>query len=55
MRLKKLGQPSKRKRKITIEGIEYESIKDAMIKLNISTRKLYKLLNIEIEKGSDVR
>ena len=48
MRLKKLGQPSKRKRKITIEGIEYESIKDAMIKLNISTRKLYKLLNIEI-------
>lgn len=55
MRLKKLGKPSKRKRKVIIDGIEYESIKDAMLKLNVSTRKLYKLLNREIKKGSDVR
>ena len=47
MRLKKLGQPSKRKRIIVIDDVEYESVTDAMIKLNISTRKLYKLLNDE--------
>ncbi len=55
MRLKKIGQPSKRKRKIIIDGIEYESITEAMNKLNISTRKLYKILKDETKKGSDMR
>lgn len=50
MRIKKLGQPSKRKRKIVIEGIEYESIKDAMTKLRLSTRALYK----KIKKEGDI-
>lgn len=44
MRNAKLGKPSKRKRKITIDGVEYESISDAMEKLNISTRKIYRLI-----------
>lgn len=55
MRLKKLGQPSKRRKKITIDSIEYESITEAMNKLNISTRKLYKILKDETKKGSDMR
>ena len=44
MREAKLGKPSKRKRKVTINGIEYESITEARIKLNIGTKKLYKIL-----------
>lgn len=44
MRNAKLGKPSKRKRKITINGVEYESIEKAMQELKISTRKLYKLI-----------
>jgi TPP-dependent indolepyruvate ferredoxin oxidoreductase alpha subunit len=55
MRLKKLGKPSRRKRKIMIDGVEYESITEAMNKLNISTRKLYKILKDETKKGSDMR
>lgn len=47
MRQKKIGQPSKNKRKIIINGIEYESITQAMQILHISTRKLYKLLEEE--------
>lgn len=44
MRNAKLGKPSKRKRKVIINGIEYESITSAMEILNISTKKIYKLL-----------
>ena len=44
MRDAKLGKPSKRKRKVVINGIEYESVTEAMKKLNIGTKKLYKLL-----------
>ena len=40
----KIGKESKRKRKITIQGIEYDSVSQAMNVLKISTRKLYKLL-----------
>ena len=44
MRNAKLGKPSKRERKIIINGVEYESITSAMGILNISTKKIYKLL-----------
>lgn len=44
IRKKKIGQPSKRKREIFINGIKYESITQAMQLLNISTKKLYKLI-----------
>ena len=44
IRDKKLGQPSKRKREIFINGIKYESVTEAMRILNISTKKLYKLI-----------
>ena len=44
MRNAKLGKPSKRKRKVIINGTEYESITSAMEILNISTKKIYKLL-----------
>ena len=44
MSLAKKGKPSKRKRKITIQGVEYDSVSQAMNELKISTRKLYKLL-----------
>ena len=54
MRLAKLGKPSKRKRKVLIDGVEYESIANAMQELKICTKKLYKLLNREKEKGSDM-
>lgn len=50
MRSAKLGKPSHRKRKVIICGVEYESVTDAMKKLNICTRKLYKM----IEKDGDV-
>ena len=53
MRIAKLGKPSKRKRKIIIDGIEYESVADAMKKLNISTRRLYNLLEREKTRGDD--
>lgn len=53
MRMAKLGKPSKRKRKIKIDGIEYESVADAMKKLNISTRRLYNLLKREKMRGDD--
>lgn len=44
MRLAKINKPSLRKRKISINGIEYESITEAMKKLKYSTRKIYKLV-----------
>lgn len=44
MSLAKKGKPSNRKRKVIIQGIEYESVAKAMMMLKISTRKLYKLL-----------
>lgn len=44
IRKKKIGNPSKRKREIFINGIKYESITQAMQLLNISTTKLYKLI-----------
>ena len=50
MRLAKLGKPSKRKRKVIIDGIEYESVANAMQELKISTKKLYKLLDREKER-----
>lgn len=44
MSLAKKGKESKRKRKVIIQGVEYESVSIAMEKLKISTRKFYKLL-----------
>lgn len=44
MSLIKKGKESKRKRKIVIQGVEYDSVSQAMITLKIGTRKLYKLL-----------
>lgn len=40
----KKGKESKRKRKVVIQGIEYDSVTQAMAILKLSTRKLYKLL-----------
>lgn len=53
MSLAKKGKPSLRKRKIILNGIEYESITQAMENLKISTKKLYKMLK-EQEKGGDI-
>ena len=47
MRLAKIGKESKRKRKVIINGIEYESITKAMEKLKIGTKKIYQLLKEE--------
>lgn len=47
MRKAKLGKPSKRKRKIIINGTEYESITKAMEQLKIGTKKIYQLLKEE--------
>ena len=47
MRNAKLGKPSKRKRKIKINGTEYESITEAMNKLKVGTKKIYQLLKEE--------
>ena len=47
MRLAKLGKPSKRKRKVILNGIEYESITKAMEELKIGTKKIYQLLKEE--------
>ena len=44
MSLAKKGKPSNRKRKIVIQGVEYDSVSQAMSTLKICTRKLYKLL-----------
>lgn len=43
----KKGIASKRKRKVMIQGVEYESVTQAMDKLNICTRRIYKLLKEE--------
>lgn len=47
MRLAKIGKPSKRKRKVIINGTEYESITKAMEELKIGTKKIYQLLKEE--------
>ena len=47
MRLAKIGKPSKRKRKVILNGIEYESITKAMEELKIGTKKIYQLLKEE--------
>lgn len=47
MRKAKLGKPSKRKRKVILNGIEYESVTEAMNKLKIGTKKIYQLLKEE--------
>lgn len=44
MRLAKIGKPSKRKRVVTIDGISYESVTEAMSILGLSTRALYRKL-----------
>ena len=44
MSIAKKGKPSNRKRKIVIQGVEYDSVSQAMDTLKIGTRKLYKLL-----------
>lgn len=41
----KIGKPSNRKRKVVIDGVEYESVSEALSKLNMSTKRLYKILN----------
>ena len=47
MSLAKKGKPSNRKRKVVINGIEYDSITTAMIELKIGTKKIYKILKGE--------
>ena len=47
MRLAKIGKESKRKRKVVINGTEYESITKAMEELKIGTKKIYQLLKEE--------
>lgn len=47
MSLAKKGKPSNRKRKVVIDGVEYDSITTAMIELKIGTKKIYKMLKGE--------
>lgn len=47
MSLAKKGKPSKRKRKIIIDGVEYESVTKAMEILGIGTKKIYTILKGE--------
>lgn len=47
MRKAKLGKPSKRKRKVILNGIEYNSVTEAMNELKIGTKKIYQLLKEE--------
>ena len=47
MSLAKKGKPSNRKRKVVIDGVEYDSITTAMIKLKVGTKKIYKMLKGE--------
>ena len=47
MRKAKLGKPSKRKRKVILNGIEYKSVTEAMNELKIGTKKIYQLLKEE--------
>ena len=54
MSLSKKGKPSKRKRKVIIQGVEYESVTKAMEVLRISTRRLYNLLKESNEKCMNV-
>lgn len=41
------GKPSKCKRKVVIDGIEYESVTEAMKILGVCTRKIYSLIRKE--------
>lgn len=50
MSLAKKGKPSKRKRKIVVNSVEYESITQALTELKIDTKKLYKILKGETIK-----
>lgn len=52
--LAKKGIPSTHKRKVIINGVEYESVAEAMKVLKICTKKLYKLLKEEEKKGGGV-
>lgn len=47
MSLAKKGKPSNRKRKVVIDGVEYDSITNAMLELKIGTKKIYKMLKGE--------
>lgn len=42
--LAKKGKPSSKRRKIIVNGVEYESVTQAMCELKMCTRKLYKIL-----------
>lgn len=47
MRAKKIGLPSNRRKKVVINGVEYESITKAMQELHLSTRAFYRILKKE--------
>ena len=47
MRKAKIGKPSKRRRPVTIDGITYESVSNAMKELGVCTRRIYKLIKEE--------
>jgi hypothetical protein len=47
MRIAKIGKESKRKRKIIINGKEYDSVTKAMKELKVGTKKIYQLLKEE--------
>lgn len=47
MRAKKIGLPSKCKKKVVINGVKYESVSKAMKELHLSTRAFYKILKKE--------
>lgn len=47
MRAKKIGLPSKHKKKVVINGVEYESVSKAMEELHLCTRAFYRMLKEE--------
>lgn len=47
MRAKKMGLPSNRRKKVIINGVEYESVTKAMQELHLSTRAFYKIFKKE--------
>lgn len=47
MSLLKLGKPSKQRKKVIINGVEYSSYTEAMQKLHLSTRAFYRLIKEE--------
>lgn len=52
MRKAKLGVPSKKRRKVKINGIEYESVAQAIKETGLCTRALYRIIN-EQKKGKN--